>query len=138
MGIPLNNTTIYTLNFADDQVVMAQDLDDLEYMTRKEYRHWGLEVNVAKTEYMCVGGPQQNMILEDGQVIEGCKGYKYLGTQLSSSGTLEEAIKERNNQGRKAISMLNSVLWDNKISKTNKHRIYNAIVKSIVSYGSEV
>lgn len=141
MGIPLNNTTIYTLNFADDQVVMAQDLDDLEYMTRKlieEYRHWGLEVNVAKTEYMCVGGPQQSMILEDGQVIEGCEGYKYLGTKISSSGTLEEAIKERNNQGRKAISMLNSVLWDNKISKTNKHRIYNAIVKSIVSYGSEV
>lgn len=95
-------------------------------------------MNVAKTEYMCVGGPQQSMILEDDQVIEGCEGYKYLGTKIPSSGTLEEAIKERNNQGRKAISMLNSVLWDNKISKTNKHRIYNAIVKSIVSYGSEV
>jgi len=46
MGIPLNNTTLYTLSFADDQVILAQDFEDLEYMTRKlveEYTKWGLE-----------------------------------------------------------------------------------------------
>ena len=26
---------IYSLNFADDQVVLAQDCDDMEYMARK-------------------------------------------------------------------------------------------------------
>lgn len=38
----------------------------------------------------------------------------------------------------RALSTLNSVLWDKHISKTNKHRINNAIVKSIVSYSSQV
>jgi len=35
MGIPLANTTLYTLQFADDQVVLAGNKEDLEYMTRK-------------------------------------------------------------------------------------------------------
>ena len=35
MGIPLENTTLYTLQFADDQVVLAGDKEDLEYMMRK-------------------------------------------------------------------------------------------------------
>jgi len=35
MGISLENTTRYTLQFADDQVVLAGDKEDLEYMTRK-------------------------------------------------------------------------------------------------------
>jgi len=35
MGFPLENTTLYTLQFADDQVVLAGDKENLEYMTRK-------------------------------------------------------------------------------------------------------
>jgi len=35
MGIPLENTALHTLQFADDQVVLAGDKEDLEYMTRK-------------------------------------------------------------------------------------------------------
>jgi hypothetical protein len=35
MGVPLGNTTLHTLQFADDQVVLAGDKEDLEHMTRK-------------------------------------------------------------------------------------------------------
>jgi len=41
----------YSLNFADDQVLLAQDHDDMEYMARKvkeEYEKWGLAINVLK------------------------------------------------------------------------------------------
>ncbi|XP_030750618.1 uncharacterized protein LOC115878302 [Sitophilus oryzae] len=48
------------------------------------------------------------------------------------------ALMCRNNQGRQAIRQLNSILWDKAVSKENKHKIYNSIVKSIISYGSEV
>ena len=49
---------IYTLQFADDQVVMAQSKEDLEYICRKlqeEYSKWGLTMNIAKTKYMSLG-----------------------------------------------------------------------------------
>ena len=35
MGIPIQNTHVYSLNFADDQVLIAQAHDDIEYMARK-------------------------------------------------------------------------------------------------------
>ena len=46
------NREFYLLkNFADDQVLLAQDHDDMEYMSRKlkeEYEKWGLAVNLEK------------------------------------------------------------------------------------------
>jgi len=44
--------------FADDQLLIAQDYEDLEYMTRKlidEYKLWGLKLNVKNTKYMAIG-----------------------------------------------------------------------------------
>ena len=34
-GIDLGETCVYTLQCADDQVILANDKDDLEYMARK-------------------------------------------------------------------------------------------------------
>jgi hypothetical protein len=53
MGYKVDNTTIYTLQFPDDQVVMTQSKEDLEYMGRKlqeKYSKWGLNMNIAKTK----------------------------------------------------------------------------------------
>jgi len=44
MALGLVNTTICSMLFADDQLLIAQDYEDLEYMTRKlidEYELWG-------------------------------------------------------------------------------------------------
>ena len=142
MGVPLNdNTTLYTLCFADDQIVIAQDHEDLSYMTRKlieEYKKWGLEINIDKTKSMCIGGTPQNIILEDGKVIGHCDHYKYLGVNITQDGRLDAAIKNRNIQGRRAISMMNGILWDQTISKANKKLIYNTILRSIVTHSCEV
>jgi hypothetical protein len=48
VGISIQNTHAYSLNFADDQVLIAQDRDDMEFMARKlkeEYEKWGLKMN---------------------------------------------------------------------------------------------
>jgi hypothetical protein len=52
MGLEIQETTLYSLLFADDQLLIAQDYDDLGYMTRKlidEYELWVLKLNVKKT-----------------------------------------------------------------------------------------
>ena len=51
MELGIQDTTVYSLLFADDQLLIAQDCEDLEYMTRKlidEYELWGLKLNVKK------------------------------------------------------------------------------------------
>lgn len=47
-------------------------------------------------------------------------------------------MKERNILSKRAIRFLKNISWDQKIRKENKHRIYNTIVKNIVTYSSEV
>lgn len=57
MEILLEYTTIYSLQFADDQSVIARDRDDLEYMTdklKKTYDEWGLSMNIRKTKYLII------------------------------------------------------------------------------------
>jgi hypothetical protein len=46
----------------DDQVVLAGDKEDLEYMTHKlkeTYEKWGPDMNLNKTKYLCIGGNAQ-------------------------------------------------------------------------------
>jgi hypothetical protein len=51
MVIPIQNTHVYSLRFADDQVLLAQDHADLGFVERKlkeEYEKWGLKINFEK------------------------------------------------------------------------------------------
>ena len=51
MGIQIQNTYVYSLSFADDQVLLAQDHGYMEYMARtlkEEYKKWGLTINLEK------------------------------------------------------------------------------------------
>jgi hypothetical protein len=107
MGIPLEGKTLYTLCFADVQILIAQDHDDVEYMTRKiieEYRIWGLEVNIDKTRYMCIGGTQ-DLKLNTGQIIRRCEEYKYLGIIITRDGTIDKTIKERCTRQKSDLSI---------------------------------
>ena len=64
MGIPIQDTHVYSHNFADDQVLIAQDHDDIEFMTRKlkeEYEKWGLTMNLEKTKYICIGEEKESL-----------------------------------------------------------------------------
>ena len=61
--------TIYSMLFADDQLLIAEDYEDLEYMTRKlieEYELWGLKLNVKETKHMAIGDTSRDLQLEDG------------------------------------------------------------------------
>jgi hypothetical protein len=53
MGLLINQDyNLYNLLFADDQVIIAQETEDAEYMLRKlveEYMKWGLQINFGKT-----------------------------------------------------------------------------------------
>jgi hypothetical protein len=48
MCIPIQNKHVYSLNFADEQVLIAQDYNDMGFMARKlkeEYEKLGLTMN---------------------------------------------------------------------------------------------
>ena len=86
--------SLYTLCFTDDQVVIAQDEEDLSYMIRKlneGYTKMGLEMNIKKTEYLAIRDEETTDLEVDENVkIRGTDTFKYLGFTLSKQGTTEE------------------------------------------------
>jgi len=109
IGITLENTTLFTLQVADDQVVLAGDKEDLEYMTRKlkeTYEKWALDVKLNKTKYLCIGETQNNLKLDKSSDIEFCQEYNYLGVTFDTSGTDDKEIRSRVIKARQCIACL--------------------------------
>ncbi len=98
MGVPIGNKSLYTLLFADDQVIIAQDAEDVEYMFRKlleEYQKWGLKINMEKTLYMGCGVNNRDLILQFGKgKIKHCSEFKYLGVKINKDGNQEDDIRQ--------------------------------------------
>jgi len=141
MGIPIQNTYVYSLSFADDQVLLAQDHDDMEYMARKlkeEYEKWGLTINLEKTKYVCIGEEKETLKFDGGEEIQPCTECTYLGTKIDQLGDNTTEINYRISQTRKAINSLNSIWWHKNITKNRKLHIYQTIIQSILMYGAEV
>ncbi|XP_030761326.1 uncharacterized protein LOC115886365 [Sitophilus oryzae] len=98
MGIEIDNECLFTLQFADDQIIVANDKDDMQYMLRKlieEYGEWGLTVNIAKTKYLCIGAQEGNLNLDNGHEIKQCQEYEYLGITFDNTGTDGREIEKR-------------------------------------------
>lgn len=139
MGIEIGENCLFTLLFADDQVILANDEDDIEYMYRKleeEFTTWGLKINLDKTEYLRVGGQAEDLQLAQG-VIRSTQEFKYLGSIISAQGNSAKDIQHRVAQGRRCTQTLNSLLWSAKIKMKTKLMIYKAIVEPVLTYGAE-
>ena len=76
--------------FADDQLLIAQNYEELQYMTRKlidEYELWGLKLNVKKTKYTPIRDIPRDLQLEDGKgTINYVNVYTYLGVKVTKDG----------------------------------------------------
>jgi len=135
----------YIRRYCNERGIFAEliayfDKEYLEYMTRKlkeTYEKWGLDMNLNKTKYLCIGEMHNNFKLDKDSDIEFCQEYKYLRVIFYTSGTDDKEIRWRVTQARKCVACLNGILWSEDIIKERKLNIYNTLIKSGVLYGSE-
>lgn len=138
MGIPINDKHLYHLLFADDQVIIAQDEEDASYLLRKvaeQYKQWGLKINYSKTKYMSTDCGE----ISDPTTarLDRVENFCYLGSILETNGTTETEVAKRVTNGKKAVGLLNSLLWSKNILGKTKKLIYSTLVQSVMLYGSE-
>ena len=112
MGLTVNDVQIFSLSFADDQAVIAQDDYDLEFMIRRlyqEYDRWGLQMSLTKTEYLVVNGDTKVEVhIDDNAAVRQVKKFKYLGAYIDKNGLGHTEIKHRIQQSRKVLGCMNS------------------------------
>uniref|UniRef100_T1H9Z7 Reverse transcriptase domain-containing protein n=1 Tax=Rhodnius prolixus TaxID=13249 RepID=T1H9Z7_RHOPR len=91
---------LHSLLFADDQVMIANDEEDINYMARnlaEEYRKWGLEINIEKTEYMTASPHNECEI--DGRKLNKDSSFKYLSSYLQVDGIYRKEGDKRKEGG---------------------------------------
>jgi hypothetical protein len=122
MGLPINqNYKLYNLLFADDQVIIAQHIEDAEHTLRKlveEYTKWRLQINFGKTEYLTLD-LGAGIVTETGQ-IKAVNKFKYLGSILDATGATTLETEKIISEGRRVTGMLNSLMEQNYPSQNQK------------------
>ncbi|KAL0810434.1 hypothetical protein ABMA28_010573 [Loxostege sticticalis] len=88
----------WTFIYADDVAICTsnrQDLVEALAAWKQQLEAGGLVLSVAKTQYMeCnVPTPSSDPIVVDGQTVQQCEEYKYLGSMIHRSGQLESNIQ---------------------------------------------
>lgn len=139
-GITIEDRELKHLLFADDHIIFIKNKENMTFMIetlKNELMKYGLKININKTEYMCIGGGQQDIHIGD-ETIRHCQDYKYLGSIISANGSIEEDVNNRVRQGKAATRALHGVLWNNNIRKETKKNIFHSIIESITLYGGEV
>ena len=116
IGIHVIDTLIKVLMFADDMAIFSTSAKGLQTgldNLRDYCSKWGLTVNINKTKVVVFrkGGRmgKERWFLND-QQLEVVQTFKYLGCELSSTGSFAHCITSLINSSRKALFSLKKVL----------------------------
>lgn len=141
-GIKVNGVLINNIRYADDTVVIASNLEDLERVMNKILRcggTYGLSLNIKKTKFMKISkNNNTNEILRVGsQAIERVKRYTYLGTLITENNDYTAEIKIRIEKARTNFMKMKKVLCSRDLTLGLKLRLTKCYVHSVLYYGVE-
>uniref|UniRef100_A0A8D8LPD3 Craniofacial development protein 2 n=1 Tax=Cacopsylla melanoneura TaxID=428564 RepID=A0A8D8LPD3_9HEMI len=140
-GIKINNYTINNLRYADDTVLLATNIDDLNNMVNKLSeisKEYGLNINISKTKLMINSKTVNNAQLQiNNTPVELVHHYKYLGFIVNNKCDHKQEIRARIEQARAVFVKMNSLLTSLNLPLQLRLRIVKCYVFSVLYYGME-
>ncbi|XP_037930894.1 uncharacterized protein LOC119665730 [Teleopsis dalmanni] len=145
-SIQIEELNIRTLMYADDIVILADDITTLQKMIYKleSYCHsWNLEINLSKSAIMVFrkGGRLANKEkwYLGGEEIRIVNEYCYLGVTLTPTMNFRKHVERRTIAAKNSINLTwNNFLSRNGIPIKAKWNLFLAISRAIQSYGAQV
>ena len=149
---------IRDLLFADDAALVATSVQEAQELIDRfslACKAFGLSISIKKTEAVHqpkptskqVKGVRQQQsthrfpdvpIKIDGQQLKYVKSFKYLGSTINYSASLEDEIINHISKATEAFGKLRHCLWNARgISLKTKISVYRAVVLTTLLYGSE-
>ena len=130
------------LGYADDLDLLGESREDVRRLCAElliQARRVGLEVNEEKTEYLVMARNRQDEApLEvDGLSFKNVTEFRYLGSFVTSDNDIEYEVASRIQSGSRCLFSLGHVFRSRVLSRGAKLRIYNAVLRPIVTYGCE-
>ena len=129
----------WELLYADDLAII--DITSTDTQNRLE--SWqkvltdnGLKINVAKTEHLSTRENPLPMKV-NGDVLKNVDHFNYLGSVIDRDGTIDRDVDLRVRAAWSSWRKLTGVLYDRKIPLRLKAKVYEAIIRPALTYGSE-
>ena len=142
--LTLIDQKISCLMYADDLVLFSktsQGLQKLISATEKYCNNWQLAINTSKTKIMIVNKRKVDPISWKvyGEDIEIVKTFCYLGFELNTKNNFTNTIDRLHNKACKAyIGIREHFNFHNGTSVKVMIKLFDSMVKSIATYGSEL
>ena len=137
-GIKIARRNINNLRYADDTTLMAESKEELKSPLMKvkaESEKVGLKLNIQNTKIMASGPITSWQI--DGEIMETVIDFIFLCSKISTDVDCSHEIKRCLLLGKKAMTILDSILKSRDITLPTKFHLVKFMVLPIVMYGYE-
>lgn len=140
-GIKINGTTINNIRYADDTLIMANNLIELQHMMDNVVQHserFGLQLNVSKTKVIVFAKTHvaANLYI-NGEIVEQVAAFKYLGTNINSQSESKKEILSRIEQARRTFMNMKTFFTRSDLSLELRIRMTRSYIFPILLYGCE-
>ncbi|XP_071580242.1 uncharacterized protein [Temnothorax nylanderi] len=140
-GIRINGRTINNIKYADDTVVLAENMQDLQNMIDRIVRHsesFGLFMNTTKTKTMVFSKTHVHAhLIIKGATVEQVSFFKYLGTIMTSLYDPKKEIRSRIEQARRTFTSMKTFFTRSDLSLNLRVRMIRCYIFSTLLYGCE-
>ena len=137
-GIKIAGRNINNLRYADDTTLMAASEEELQRLLMKvkeESEKVGLKLNVQKMKIMASGPITSWQI--DGETVETVSDFILGDSKVTADGDCSHEIKRCLLIGRKAMTILGSILKSRDTALPAKVHLVKAMVLPVVGYECE-
>ena len=130
--IKIAGRNINNLRYADDTTFMAKSKEELKSLlkVKEESENIGLKLNIQKTKFI-VSGPFTSWQIDE-ETKETVTNFIFLGSKITAGGDCSHEIKRCLLLGRKAMTILNSILKNRDITLPTKIHKIKAMVFAVV------
>lgn len=145
-GLYIENINIRLLLYADDIVLLADDITIMQEMIGKLETYcktWNLEVNLEKSDIMVFrngGRPSKKEVWKfNERQVRITNEFKYLGVTFTPTMKFGKHVQNRNIMAKNALNTTwDSVIGRNDICMNAKWRLYLSVCRSIQTYAAQV
>ena len=137
-GIKTAGRNISNLRYANDTNLMSESEEELKSLLMKvkeESEKVDLKLNIQKTK-ITASGPITSWQI-DGERMETVADFIFQGSKITADGNCSHEIKRHLLLGRKAKTILESILKSRDITLPTKVCLVKAMVFPVVMYGCE-
>ena len=141
--LAIDEMNLFMLLYADDAVLFSKSAETLQNMLNRLHTYssiWGLKVNTEKTKIMIFEkGPKTYIdIFYNDILLEVVDSFKYLGTMFFKNGSWNRTQKYIADYALFALHKLNKLFQNITLPDSEKFKLFDCLVGSVLSYSSEV